>query len=154
MQFDGTNITYLTPSFFPFVNHDLTGVSGLNTVTPGLAMTPRQICISAKGFVNSTNNPASGPDTPASQINLYTVLTHPAPVPAVRPQLAITTSEGNAIVSWPYDLVDYGFWTLQSSPSVSPSSWSTVGNVVVAGNTAYSTNAIAAGNKYFRLARW
>ena len=164
MKFDGTNISFLTPSFYPFVNHDPVGTNvaaGMHYQTPGVAMTTRQICISAKGQVNSTNNPAGGPDTPYADagfsafggVNFYTVLSHPAPVAPPRPELTIQESGADAIISWPYDLVDYGIWTLQSSPTLSPASWSPVGGVVVSGSTAYSTNALS-GKKYFRLARY
>lgn len=160
MQFDGTKINYLTPSFFPFVNHDSTGLSALTTVTPGLAMTPRQICISGKGRVNSTNNPASGPDTPASLINLYTVLTHPAPVAAVRPQMTIAYGSPNSTISW---LADAGLYTLQSSstPEV-PASWSAVSPQPAltrvgpgdATDQFQMTVPTAAAPQYYRLVRW
>jgi len=80
MKFDGTNITYLTHSFFPFVNYenDPNNVKGLQTLEPSVAMTTRQICIAAKGTVNSTNNPTAGPDT-ADLTTLYTVINHPDP---------------------------------------------------------------------------
>src|SRR5439155_16826614 len=78
MSYDGTNITYLTHSFFPFVNYDPDGGLGLTTVTPSVAMTTRQICIAAKGTINSTNNPAGGPNT-ATETTLYTVINHPDP---------------------------------------------------------------------------
>src|SRR5205814_4240876 len=78
MQFDGSNITYLTHSFFPFVNYDPDGSLGLTTVTPNVAMTTRQICIAAKGTINSTNIPAGGANT-AAETTLYTVISHPDP---------------------------------------------------------------------------
>jgi len=78
MKFDGANVTYLTHSFFPFVNFDPDGSSGLTTVTPSVAMTTRQICIAAKGTINTTNNPAGGPNT-AAETTLYTVISHPDP---------------------------------------------------------------------------
>jgi len=149
MKFDGTNITFLTPSFFPFVNHDETGNVPIKTVTPGLAMTTKQICISAKGIVNSTNNPAAEPDTP-DNCNLYTVITHPAPV-ELRPNMTITRSGSNVVVSWT-DPASLG-WTLQkTSPTIQPASWSTagVGSAVQVGSTYYSTNAVGA-NTYYRL---
>jgi hypothetical protein len=146
MKFDGTNITPLTRSFFPFVNHDENGSLGLTTVTPGLAMTTKYICISAKGTINSTNNPAGGPDTPGN-INLYTVINHPAPV-ELRPTLRITRSGNNVVLSWA-DPAGLG-WTPQTSLTVQPTSWSTAGTVVQVGSTYYSTNAIAT-KAYFRL---
>ena len=80
MAFDGTNVTYLTRSFFPFVNHDRVGDLTIETDEPSVAMTTRQIFVSAKGVVNSTNNPAGGGDT-APNTSLYTVITHPDPQP-------------------------------------------------------------------------
>jgi hypothetical protein len=112
-------------------------------------MTTKQICISAKGIINSTNNPAGGPDTP-DNCNLYTVITHPAPV-ELRPTMAITPSGGNVVVSWA-DPANLG-WTLQkTSPTIQPASWSTagVGSAVQVGSTYYSTNAIGA-DTYYRL---
>ena len=134
MQFDGTNVNYLTPSFFPFVNNDPVGtntVAGLLTQTPGLAMTTRQICISAKGVVNSTNNPAGGPDTPPDDngatvggIDFYTIINQPAPVAAPRPQMTLVYGSPNSTISW---VADAGLFLLQSSstPAV-PASWTDV----------------------------
>jgi hypothetical protein len=154
MKFDGTNISFLTPSFYPFVNYDPVGTNvaaGMHYQTPGVAMTTRQICISAKGQVDTPYADAGFSNF--GGIDFYTVLSHPAPVAPLRPQLTIQESGANAVVSWPYDLVNYGIWTLQSSPTLSPASWSTVGGVTVSGNTAYSTNALS-GKKFFRLTRY
>jgi hypothetical protein len=157
MQFDGTNITYLTPSFFPFVNCDLTGSltkAGLVTRTPGIAMTPRQICISCKGSVNSTNNPTAGADTPpyissSGGLDLYTILSHPAPVVAPAPAMTATVSGSSLIVSWP---AADGLFTVQTTPQVKSSG--TVWTGVTAGNVAPPvTVPITAANKYVRLMR-
>jgi len=147
LKFDGTNITPLTRCFFPFVNHVETGTLGIKTITPGLAMTTKQICISAKGQINSTNNPAGGPDTPDNQ-NLYTVITHPAPV-ELRPTMAITRSGNNVVLSWA-DPASLGFTLQTTSPTLTPAAWSPVGNVVQVGGMYYSTNVITS-NAYFRL---
>jgi hypothetical protein len=155
MQFDGTKVTYLTRSFFPFVNYDPNGSLGLTTQTPGLAMTPRQICISCKGVVNSTNNPAAGPDTPAN-INLYTVIGHPAPVPPPRPQITVTRLGSNTVLSWS---ADAGLFTLQFTPMMSPAAWADVSPqpaiVPSLGNPYVYTMTvpIGTGDIYFRLAR-
>ncbi|MBN1442737.1 MAG: dockerin type I repeat-containing protein [Planctomycetes bacterium] len=71
---------YLTPTFFPFVNFETTAGVGtpLRTYRPSAAMTTREICIAAKGEINSSNEPADGADTP-SEINFYTVISHPDP---------------------------------------------------------------------------
>ncbi len=69
LHFDGRKVQPLTPSFLAFVNSDNRdtvrkyGVQGFFTDTPTVTMTTEAICISAKGWINSTNNPAGGPDT-------------------------------------------------------------------------------------------
>ena len=40
LQFDGTNFTFLTHSFFPFVNHDSTGA--LTQAAPALSIGTRK----------------------------------------------------------------------------------------------------------------
>jgi hypothetical protein len=81
LAFDGATFRYLTPSFFAFVNYG-TVVSGngisIRTTRPAVTMTTREICIAAKGEINSTNNVAEGPDT-LNQTTFYTVFSHPAP---------------------------------------------------------------------------
>lgn len=133
MQFDGTQVTPLTHSFYPFVNHDVLGnadpfsTTNMLTWRPSVAMTTRQICITGKGHVSSTNNPTTGADTvvsansPPESVNLYTVISHPAPVAAPQPQMTIIKSGNNAVISW---LADAGLFVLQSTPAVSPTSWS------------------------------
>src|SRR5207253_3197744 len=95
MQFDGTNITYLTHSFFPFVNYDPDGSLNLTTLTPSVAMTTRQICIAAKGTINSTNNPAAGPNT-AAETTLYTVISTPV---GAAPALTAVRSGNSLVIS-------------------------------------------------------
>src|SRR5206468_2781149 len=64
LSFDGANLSYLTHSFFPFINHDsVPGVNNFTTQEPSVAMTPRQIFIYAEGTVSGTNNPAGPADT-------------------------------------------------------------------------------------------
>jgi len=77
-KFDGTNITMITPSFFPFTSseNDPNNVLGYLTETPSVVMTTNYICIAGKGTVNSTNNPAGGPDT-AAETTFYTVINNP-----------------------------------------------------------------------------
>jgi hypothetical protein len=110
LAFDGAKITPITSSFFVFVNNDLTGVNGLTTARMSVAMTPRQICIAARGTVNSLNNPTAGPDT-NPETTLYTVINHPAPMVAPQPEMNVTSSGGNLIISWN---ADAGLFTLQS----------------------------------------
>ena len=135
MKFDGAKISFLTPSFYPFVNYDAVGTNNqvnFMNETPSIAMTTRQICISAKGQVNSTNNPAGGPDTPYADsgfntyggIDFYTVLSHPAPVDAPKPQMKLAYSSPNSTISW---LADDGLFVLQSTSTVAvPASWTDV----------------------------
>jgi hypothetical protein len=72
--------TYLTPTFFPFVNFDTVSGAALpiRTYRPSPSMTTREICIAAKGEINSDNEPADGYDTPM-EVNFYTVFSHPDP---------------------------------------------------------------------------
>jgi hypothetical protein len=161
MAFDGKSISYLTPSFFPFVNHDTSGLltaQGLATFEPIVAMTPRQILISCKGCVNSTNNPAAGPDTPlltSSSLgtDLYTIIPHPAPmaapIPVMTATTSITLSATNLVVSWN---ADDGLFTVQTTPQVKSSG--TVWTSVTAGNVAPPVSVpITSANKFVRLIR-
>jgi len=157
-KFDGTNITWLTPSFYPFVNHDAYGGTTdppYKTEQPSVAMTTRAICFSAKGTINSTNNPAATPDTVA-ETALYTVIAHPVPVAAApRPALTATLSGSNVIISWNADAG--GQFTLLSSsnPAAPLSSWAAVSpQPPITGpvNNKYSmTVPIKPGNQYFGL---
>jgi hypothetical protein len=103
-KFDGTNISFITPSFFPFVNseNNPTNVVGLLTENPSVAMTTEYICIAGKGTVNSTNNPAGGPDT-ATQTTLYTVINNPSggTQPGQGAVLSVTQASPTSVsVSW------------------------------------------------------
>jgi hypothetical protein len=157
MAFDGTNITYLTHSFFPFVNYENnpTNILGYETFHPSVAMTTMQICIAAKGQINSTNSPTTGPDT-APQTQVYTVINHPNPIsPVPTIQLTATRSGTNLILSWSADAGDF---TLQASDVVTtPRPWPVVSPqppiVPGPGNTLTMTVPISSGNKYFQLAR-
>ncbi len=77
LSFDGTakKFTPLTTSFFPFVN---TYTNDIRSYQMSVAMTTKQICVAAKGEINLQNKPELGPNTP-TEINFYTVFTHPAP---------------------------------------------------------------------------
>lgn len=76
------NFSYLTPTFFPFINTD-TADSGLpNPVAsydPSPSMTTKQLLIAAKGLPNTTNMPQLGTDL-AGEENFYTVISHPVPM--------------------------------------------------------------------------
>lgn len=154
MKFDGTNISFLTPSFFPFISHDSDpgSIRGYVTSNPSVAMTTKAICIGAKGTLNSINDQDMGPDT-ASETTVYAVISHPAPVEPPQPLMAIARSQGNATISWP---ADAGLFRLQSSPTVQPASWSSVSPqppITRAGDNHEVTVALGAGNSYFRLSR-
>ncbi len=79
LNFNGHRVTPRTPSFFAFVNSDNRKTvkaaggtpQGFLTITPNVSMTSKAICIAAKGWINSINNPAGGPDT----LNLYNGVT-------------------------------------------------------------------------------
>jgi hypothetical protein len=43
-----------------------------------VAMTTKQILVTAKGEINYDNNPAAGPNSPR-EVNFYTVFSHPDP---------------------------------------------------------------------------
>jgi hypothetical protein len=173
-QFDGTNISWLTPMFYPFVNHesDTNSIKNIQTsFCPYVMMTTKAICIAAKGQVNSTNNPAAGPDTAnptcegiggppcvygdtgKDRTLIYTIISHPAPVEAPRPNITVTRSGPNAIISWDQDA---GLFTLQST-SVLPGGWANVSpqpaTVGPTGGKYTKTVPIGSGNLFFRLAR-
>ena len=156
-QFNGSTVSWLTPSFYPFVNHDSYGglfATAYRTLEPHVSMTTRQICISAKGTINSTNNPAAEPDT-LPNTALYTVITHPAAV-AAGPTMTVTRSGSNVIISWN---ADAGLFTLVSSSNAAAplSSWAAVSpQPATTGpvNGQYSmTVPIGAGAQYFKLKR-
>jgi hypothetical protein len=143
-KFDGNSVSYLTPSFFPLVNSDTnpTNVLGFLTETPSVVMTTNYICIAGKGTVNSTNNPAGGPDT-ALETTLYTVINNPKAASAVQPAvLSVTQVSATSVsISWT------GSGTLQSTTALIP------GHTVwanVSGSTPANVN-ITGGAMFFRV---
>jgi hypothetical protein len=78
LAFDSTagTFSYLTPTFFPFINHDTGTVGSYN---PSPSMTTKQLLIVAKGRPNTMNMPALGTDLTGDE-NFYTVITHPVPM--------------------------------------------------------------------------
>jgi nitrite reductase/ring-hydroxylating ferredoxin subunit len=140
-KFDGTNITFAGPSFYPFINseNNTTNIAGFTTSNPNAAMTTSYICIAGKGTINSTNNPAGGPDTGA-QTALYTVVNNPYAT-ATPPVLSITPAPNNSVtVSWT------GTGTLQSATSLANhTTWSSLTN------TSGSTFKIAPGATFYRV---
>jgi hypothetical protein len=83
LAFDGTTgkFSYLTQSFFPFINHD-TADSGISppikSYRPSASMTTKELLIAAKGLPNTLNMPGLGSDVPG-ETNFYTVISHPDP---------------------------------------------------------------------------
>jgi hypothetical protein len=152
-QFNGTNVSFLTPSFFPFVNHDPNGSLGTQTFNPTVAMTTRQIFIAAIGNINSTNNLA--PADTANMTQVYTVINTPVPVAAPIPNVSITTASGNATISWNSVA---GLFTLQSTLSLSPSAWIAVAPqppIVPVSTLSLNQMTFALGTNtlFYRLAR-
>ena len=142
-RFDGTNITFATPSFYPFINSENNSgnVLGFLTETPSAAMTTSYICIAGKGTINGTNSAIAGPNT-AAQTKLYTVINNPyAAVSVTLPTLSISQVSGSSVqVSWP------GGGTLQSATALSTNTvWTSLPNSSPARFT------VAPGAMFFRL---
>lgn len=150
LHFDGTNVTPLTATFFPFINHDgnTNSILGYQMENSNLDMTTRYICIAAKGLINSTNNWAAGPDS-AAQTTVYTVINNPG---YVAPRISATISETNLVISWSASAGDV---QLQSTAAVDPTAWANVSpqpaTALVNGDTYQKTISLAAGNLFFRL---
>jgi len=148
-QFDGSKFNWYGHSFYPFINHDKdpNNVLGFLTANPYVAMTTRQICIAAKGTINSANNVAAGPNSLSEQ-TVYTVISHPEPVAAPVPSITVTQPDSSHLtVSWS---ADAGLFTVQTKSSLSSGTWSaaTAGNVLPP-----VTLPIGAGSTFIRLAR-
>jgi hypothetical protein len=148
-QFDGANFNWFSHSFYPFVNHDesSTNVLGFLTENPYVTMNTRQICIAAKGTINSTNSVTAGPNTP-NETTVYTVISHPAPVAAPRPTLSITKLDSSHVtLSWN---ADDGLFTVQTKSPLTSGTWAnaTTGNIAPP-----VTLPIGAGPLFIRLVR-
>ncbi len=114
---DTMTITALTPSFLAFINAAKTG--DIRSVGMSIAMTTKQICVSAKGEINLQNKPANGAfinvntGGPLREINFYTVFSHPAPaedptapVGGVAPSVTIKlNADGSVTIAWTGQLV-------------------------------------------------
>ena len=101
---------YLTPTFFPFVNTSdgaPTINDGIRTMRPSLAMTTRQICVAARGEINSANEPWQGADTPL-ETNFYTVFSHPEPMADPTPPITldVTFRRGDVNADGKLDIAD------------------------------------------------
>ena len=114
-KFDGANVLWLTPSFYPFVNseNDPNNVLGYLTSYPSVAMTTNCICIAASGTVNSLNNNTVAPDT-YPQTTLYTVISVTAGTPAGEEYKADNSLPLNQAASWTNNAVptgtEFGVW--------------------------------------------
>ena len=160
-KFTGTNFIPLTPQFFAFIQHDGTnafsGSVGFSSREPSVAMTPREIFIYAKGVWNAIPDATTTPTT-ADNSHCYTILSHPDPIPAPRPQMKITPGSQTTIISWQ---ADAGLFVLQSSPATSPTSWADVGPQPAITRTAYvdptdqyrMSVTTPTSPKFFRLVR-
>jgi len=99
-------------------------------------------------LINSTNNLAGGPDS-QPQTTVYTVISNPGWVAAKL--TARSTTGGNVIISWP---ASSGDGTLQSTPTLKPTSWANVTpqpvTQLVNGDTYQKTVPIS-GTSFFRL---
>lgn len=148
-------VSSLTPSFFPFINVATTG--GIRSTRMTIAMTTKQICVAAKGEINLDNKPAEGafinPDSgvPLSEINFYTVFTHPAPaddptppVSSEAPTLTIGQGAAAGTLTIGWAPATAGF-SLYSTPSLSAPTWTLVGT------QNPTTVTIGAGNQFFQL---
>jgi hypothetical protein len=142
------SFTPLTPSFLPFINAAPTG--NIHTYQMTLAMTTRAILVGAKGEINLENKPDQGANSP-TEMNFYTVISHPAPAndPTAplgssggEAELVISVASGSATITWDAD----GF-TLQSSDRVN-GGWSNVTTTGKSYNIPSTT-----GSRYFRLVK-
>lgn len=124
LKFDEATKTVspLTASFLPFINAAPQG--GIRTLGMSMAMTTKQILVAAKGEINLQNKPEQGANSP-TQLNFYTVITHPSPAEDPTPSVgggdanvvvSVTRSAGNLTIK-PGPLPPG--WVLQLAPSVS-----------------------------------
>src|SRR5262249_10219475 len=120
MAFDGTNVSSLTHSFYPFVNaiSDAAGASASGLTfsggDPTVAMPAAPICIAAKGTFNRPNKPTAGADTQPQQ-TVYVVVSHPAAVAPPEPEMTITQVASNVTINWQQDA---GLFVLQTASSL------------------------------------
>lgn len=156
LALDGEAMAFsaLTKSFFPFINAATTG--GIRSTRMTVAMTTKQICVAAKGEINLDNKPQDGayinPNTgmPLSEINFFTVFTHPAPAddptpPVVVPKPELTIAkEGAASIKISWGTSFTGF-TLESKASLNDAQWTVVGT------QNPTIQAVGAGAKFYRL---
>jgi hypothetical protein len=160
LQFDGQTVSYLTPSFFAFINSDNAATVasnsipiGFTTLYPSVAMTPEAVCIAGAGSINSTNNPYSPgqPDSPP-QTALYAVVNLPI---VVKPSLSAKVSRRNLTLSW-NAAAGPAFTLISAGKANTPlTSWATVSPqppITGPSNGLYSlTVPLGASNQFFDL---
>ena len=80
LSFDGAAYTAMTPTFFAFTNfyNEAGAPAAIESRTPNISMTTREICVAAKGTINLENMPQDGGNSVNEQ-NFYTVFSHPDP---------------------------------------------------------------------------
>ena len=144
--------SYLTHSFFPFVNYGpFVTENFIRTFRPSVAMTTRQICVAAKGSINTQNQPELGPDS-LPQTTFYAVITHPAPADDPTPPIGgqpprlsvVSIAGGNVTVSWVGGTAPY---TLQRKTTLADAQWQDV--ITIGGNTHTLSASGSAG--FFRV---
>lgn len=151
LGFDGDKkqFSYLTGSFFPFVNYGpYVSENFIRTFRPSVAMTTRQICVAAKGSINKQNKPEQGPNSLA-QTTFYAVLTHPAPADDPTPPVgggsqatvSAKLSGSDVILTWTGGTAPF---TVQKKSALSDATWQDVGTtsertytVPASGTTGY-----------------
>lgn len=145
--------SYLTGSFFPFVNYGPFVTEGfIRTFRPSVAMTTKQICVAAKGSINDQNKPELGPNTLA-QTTFYTVISHPAPaddpttpvsgVPSA-PRLSAAYKSGNVTLTWTGGTAPF---TIQKKANVNDATWQ---DVTTTSDRTYTTTATGSSG-FFRV---
>ncbi len=152
LAFNGATKAFapLTASFYPFAN-SVPGTAELPNTTRTfrmtLAMTTKQIMVAAKGEITVDGPPALDPNSP-SELNFYTVFTHPAPAedptPGVGGDVLLTIARsGNSDVQLTWTVDGY---TLETAPAVS-GAWTKI-------TTTGRTHTLPiSGTAFFRLAK-
>ena len=152
MHFDecAQALSGVTPSFFPFINHEGNGVTLGN---PSVAITTKQILVAAKGKVNLANV-AGGDADSLPLVNVYTVVSHPNPqedpTPGVgsgagihlSPEIPLT--KGKAILSWTGGVAPF---TLQTKTSIT-APWKNVQTGITDSSLAVD---VTDGQAYFQV---
>ena len=159
LKFDGSlstnRFSYLTHSFVPFVNASINANNTATSILPAVAMTTKQICVTARGQINSANNPNAAADSPRLS-NYYTVISHPDPKDdptssAVEPMptLSIARAAGNVILSWTTKTTGF---TLRSKSDLSAPTWQTNSPAPVTSGAVFTvTEPSGSSPKFYQL---